>query len=108
MNASNQQTHRILLPLRGIRNGGLWRSSLGAAIANVLPFLIIMALVVFLVRKSVNRNKPYMDRAMLNMDRLEKQNEEIIALLKAIAGKGRTPEQSPSVLPAPVRHSEEG
>jgi large-conductance mechanosensitive channel len=61
--------------------------SLGEAIANFLPFLIIMILVVFLILRITKRNKPYLDRSISHMEHLEKQNDEIITLLKEIAQK---------------------
>ena len=64
-------------------------------IAGLLPLLIIFGFLYFFLRRINRRNGPYMDRAMVHMDRLEKQNEEIIGLLKDIAGKKRNPEPPP-------------
>ena len=56
-------------------------------IADLLPILIIPVLLYFFLRRTNRRNGPYLDRAMVHMERLEKQNDEIIGLLKDIAGK---------------------
>ncbi len=61
-------------------------------LVDLLPLLFFLALIFLLIRLSQRRHQPYMDRAKVHMDRLEKQNEEIIALLREIAGKPRPPE----------------
>ena len=61
-------------------------SSVATALANLLPLILIFGLVYFALRRVNRRNGPYMDRAMTHMQRLEQQNEEIIRLLKNIAG----------------------
>ena len=47
-------------------------------------FFIVLWL---LVRRAGMRHQPYLDRGQVHMDRIEKQNEEIISLLREIAGK---------------------
>jgi thiaminase len=74
--------------------------SLGEALVSLLPFFIIMGVVVLLLRRAAKRNKPYMERATVHMERVEKQNERIIALLEEIAGKKDGPEHVASADPA--------
>jgi hypothetical protein len=68
-------------------------------VEGFLPLLIIFALLYFFLRRIYRRNGPYMDRAMAHMERLEKQNEEIIGLLKEMAAKKGPPDPPP--LPPP-------
>jgi len=60
-------------------------------ISGLIPILIIFGLLYFVLRRINRRNGPYMDRAMVHMERLEKQNEEIIRILNEIAEKKRNP-----------------
>lgn len=62
---------------------------------DLLPLLILFGLLFFILRRANKRNGPYMERAMLHMERLEKQNEEIIGLLRDVAGKSRSPVPPP-------------
>ena len=69
---------------------------------GLLPLLLIFGLLYFFLRRVNKRNGPYMDRAMVHMERLEKQNEEIIGLLKDISGKRRSPEPPPPPYAVPA------
>ena len=84
------------------------QSSGAKIVSGLLPLLIIFGLLYFFLRRINRRNGPYMDRAMAHMDRLEKQNEEIIGLLKDIAGKKRTPEPPPPPYSEPAARSPHG
>ena len=76
-------------------------------IEGLLPLIIIVGLLLFLMRRSNRRAEPLRERAIKNMDTIEKQNERIIALLEEIAGRKRSPEQTPPPLPrGPAGRSE--
>jgi hypothetical protein len=72
-----------------------------------LPLPIIFGFLYFFLRRVGRRNEPYMERATIHMDRIEKQNDEIIGLLKELTEKQRNPEHNPPRLSrVPVGHSE--
>jgi hypothetical protein len=60
-------------------------------LTGLLPVIIIFTMLWFVLRKVSKRNAPYMERATIHMDRLEKQNKEIITLLKDLS-KANDPE----------------
>lgn len=70
-------------------------SNLHRFIGGLLPILIIFGLLYFFLRRVRLRNEPYMDRAKVHMERIEQQNEEIIGLLKDIAGQKKPPRPPP-------------
>lgn len=80
-------------------------SSGAKALVGLLPILIIVGLFCFFMRRLSKRNGPYMERAMVHMERLEKQNEEVIGLLREIAGRKRPPEPPPLPSSAPAARS---
>ncbi len=87
--------------------GEVHKSSGQRIVEGLLPLIIIFSLLYFFLRRVGRRNEPFMERARLNMDTVEKQNERIIALLEEIAEKKRTPELTPPPLPrVPAGHSE--
>lgn len=77
-------------------------------VEGLLPLVIVFGLLYVFLRRINRRNGPYMDRAMVHMERLEKQNEEIIGLLKDIAGTRRTPEPPPVPSAKPAERSPQG
>ena len=72
------------------------------ALAGLIPFAIIMGFLFWFIRRSSRRTAPYMDRGMLHMERLEKQNETIIALLTELTGKKSISEQPPPLYRDPA------
>jgi len=58
---------------------------------GLLPLLILFGLLWFFLRRVGRRNEPYMERAKVHMERIEKQNDEIIGLLIEIAEKNGIP-----------------
>lgn len=63
------------------------RTSLGESLLGLLPLLIFLTIFYLFLRKSQNKNKGYMDRAMEHMDALEKKTDRVIELLEEIKKK---------------------
>jgi hypothetical protein len=87
----------LTLPIMAAEEAG--KSNGQKIIEGVLPIIIIMMIFLFLARRLGRRNEPYMERAKVHMDRIERQNEEIIALLKEMSAKKGASEQNPPSLP---------
>jgi len=75
-------------------------------ITGLLPLIIIFTFLWFVFRKLGRKNEPYMERATIHMDRLEKQNEEIITLLRKLTKEDVPEHQNPKLSSAAVASDE--
>ncbi len=71
------------------------RSTGGKIIESLLSLAILFCVLYFILRRLNRRNQPYLDRSMVHMERVEKQNAEIIGLLREMTGKPSTPGPGP-------------
>ena len=53
--------------------------------STVLPILVLCLGLFFVIRKSIARNRPYIQRSQQHMDRMEAKYDRIIHLLEELA-----------------------
>ncbi len=75
-------------------------------LTRLLPAIIIFTMLWLVIRKLGEKNEPYMERATIHMDRLEKQNEEIITLLKDLSKANDPEHQNVELSPSAVAPDE--